>query len=398
LNGDGLADPSPGAFFTDGVVTCLALGSRQGVLGTDRGVVFSGVPHTVPIGGVTGLALFAQNGQDVAVATTQDGKAHCLLGSGETQWSWNAPLGPGEKLAFPSVASLKNGDAYMVVMTDRGRGFVLKHGESNAAVFGEGRTGDALSAPALGDVDGDGFFEIVAASSGRIWAFNHNGSVCDGFPIFLGTDSVRLSAPVLGDADGDAKADIVFTTTTATVEAFGSNGEKTDGFPLPLDGPSTVPPALADLDGDGRIELAAVSETGSLAVWNLKGAADASANPWPSFLHDPRHTAWTRLEGEVLHPGEEWMPSRRVYNYPNPNTGDYTVIRYRLEEPAEVEIRIFDLSGEPVHAMTGPGAARTENEAVWNLTGVSSGLYFCRVTAKGNRGEKSVVFKIAVIR
>jgi hypothetical protein len=238
----------------------------------------------------------------------------------------------------------------------------------------------------------------VTTSGGRILAFNHNGSPCDGFPVSFGTESIRLSAPVLGDVDGDSEPEIVFTSSGGTIEAFEPDGAKTEGFPLPLDGPSTVPPALADLDGDGRLELAAVSETGWLAVWNLPGTADAASNPWPCFLHDHGHTAWTRIPRDAPRTGEEWMPPRLVYNYPNPNTGDYTVIRYRLEEPAAVEIRIFGLSGELVHAMAGPGAAPADNEAVWNLNGVSSGLYFCRVTAAGVRGKQSVVFKIAVVQ
>ncbi len=99
-----------------------------------------------------------------------------------------------------------------------------------------------------------------------------------------------------------------------------------------------------------------------------------------------------------MSPGDNLMPRHLVYNYPNPTEGNFTTIRYRLEQPAQVWIRIFDLVGELVDEFAGPGEPQTENEKRWDLTGVESGVYFCRVRAKGDGWERAATIKIAVVK
>jgi hypothetical protein len=95
------------------------------------------------------------------------------------------------------------------------------------------------------------------------------------------------------------------------------------------------------------------------------------------------------------------MPTSLTYNYPNPaplDGNDYTTIRYRLEKPAKVEIVIYDLAGELIDRFAGPGEAPADNEAVWNLRKVDSGVYFCQVRAEGPGATRTVTIKIAVVK
>jgi M6 family metalloprotease-like protein len=60
------------------------------------------------------------------------------------------------------------------------------------------------SQPALGDIDGDGYLEIVVASDNKIFPYNYNGTIADNFPIIV--DRVNpvgwiKSSPVLVDVD-----------------------------------------------------------------------------------------------------------------------------------------------------------------------------------------------------
>ena len=55
------------------------------------------------------------------------------------------------------------------------------------------------------------------------------------------------------------------------LSAFRADGTMPPGFPLVLDSPVAGAPAAADMDGDGRPELAAVSSAGKLYVWSGGG-------------------------------------------------------------------------------------------------------------------------------
>ena len=92
------------------------------------------------------------------------------------------------------------------------------------------------------------------------------------------------------------------------------------------------------------------------------------------------------------------MPKERVYNYPNPNEEDFTIIRYYLTEESRVKINIFDLAGNRVQELLGPGLANTDNEIKWELSGIPSGVYLAAVEAKSGDRKESKIIKIAVIK
>lgn len=75
-----------------------------------------------------------------------------------------------------------------------------------------------------------------------------------------------------------------------------------------------------------------------------------------------------------------------VYNYPNPARGNWTTFRWYLDRPAEVSIRIFDLSGDLVDELniaTKPGY----NEVRWDLSDISPGVYNYIFKAECGDGE-----------
>ena len=91
------------------------------------------------------------------------------------------------------------------------------------------------------------------------------------------------------------------------------------------------------------------------------------------------------------------MPESRVYNYPNPNQGNYTTIRYYLNEAASVTIRIFDTAGTPVAHFGGPGTGQAHNEIRWDVRNVASGVYLCQVEAKNATQTVRKIIKIMVV-
>jgi hypothetical protein len=150
-----------------------------------------------------------------------------------------------------------------------------------------------FAAPALGDLDGDGRLDIVvAAMDQHIYVWKGDGSPVLGWPA-LARDfdepaprGARIvSMPALGDLNGDGALEVVVGTNevyngSGRVYAFTSEGTILPGWPVSVPsaipgGPQVLPlvgegvpsaPALADVDGDGALEIgiAAVGGPGLL--------------------------------------------------------------------------------------------------------------------------------------
>jgi len=92
------------------------------------------------------------------------------------------------------------------------------------------------------------------------------------------------------------------------------------------------------------------------------------------------------------------MPAESVYNWPNPNTGNYTNIRFYLHHPADVTVKIYNQLGDLVASFTKKGTAQADNEITWDLSAVESGVYFAEVAAAGGGMTERKIIKIAVIK
>ncbi|MBN2029560.1 VCBS repeat-containing protein [bacterium] len=386
--------------------------SDQVVYGTQSGsVVGVGCPEEfiwqqdLQNGPIAGLCQVEENDEIFIGVLTHYGQLFLLDSRGDinrnnpifSSEGWTCPAAARFRPDLPAWVQPNLSPFSLVTLANQGIGFIVDNA-NNIRSFGDGFLPENPSDPALGDIDGDGFMEIVVTAGSQIWSFNHNGSLSDYFPIPYFRRDISLSPPLLGDIDGDGHIDIVVTTSNGNVEAYHYDGTLVDGFPLSTGGSAVIPPVLLDLDGDGDVEIGAVSERSVLTVWDLAGRYDSEMVPWGSHLHDVAHTGMNPQRLQETAPSGSWMPTYLVYNYPNPTEGDYTTIRYRLEQPADIRIQIFDLAGELIDELTGPGEGQTENEVIWNLTDVESGTYFCQVQAKGVQGEKVVTIKIAVIK
>ena len=261
----------------------------------------------------------------------------------------------------------------------------------------------AVSGPVLGDIDGDGYLEITLTSSDKIYAYNWNGTPVSNFPITVShpgapTDLVD-SSPILGDVDGDGYPDIIVGTKNKQILAYNKDGKMVDGFPLSCGGGINSSPILVNLDKDSHAELLVASDDGFIYAWDLPGEYDPETNPWTQFGYDAGHT--NHFPKESLPPlppvAGELLPENSAYNYPNP-AEDQTRIRYFLREEAQVNIRIYDLSGMLVDEFSGPGEGRTNNERVLDCSKFASGVYLCRVEAKSKSENDVVFFKMAIVK
>jgi len=344
---------------------------------------------------VTGIAQFSILSPDTLVASTQDGKIHLLLFGETPLLLWTQSIHHEIKIS-PCTGHFGLGKTRESLHVFQ-NGFVFFNAIGQMESVSPVIFPQTVSSPALGDLDGDGELDIVLAGEGKIWAFHRNGALLSHFPISLGDVSLLLSDPVLGDVNGDGLLDILVSTSAGTLEAFGGNGKSVSGFPLPYgESPFPVPPTLAEIDGDSRIELVSISQK-ELVVWDLPGPFTEESVPWGCVRKDPAGTNQSRFQPREISPSGK-KSIRWAYNYPNPTYEDFTVIRYRLEMPAKVDIVIYDLAGETIAQFVGPGEALQENEVRWDLRKIESGVYFCEIRAKGQGKTETALIKIAVVK
>jgi hypothetical protein len=280
----GYSDPDG---YWDGVWATPAVGDIDGdgdleivYLGIDRflyawhhdGRLVSGWPIEIPVDG--GLSSPALGDLDL------DGLPEIVVGT-------MSPTGPNQSWKEATLWAVK-GDATLVP------GFPVRVEQI------------LLSSPALGDIDRDGYLEIVIASGygtpGRqnlVYAWNHDGTPVPGWPVEAPGASVVMAPPALGDIDNDGEIEIVVgcgngyqPDSCDKLYAWNPDGTLVNGFPMVLpsrmNSYTSMPysPVLADIDGDGKVEIlmGRLGDWGITVVNPIQGTYDLSSHQTPGGL------------------------------------------------------------------------------------------------------------------
>jgi hypothetical protein len=169
---------------------------------------------------------------------------------------------------------------------------VLNHPFTSAAFIGSGWTpASGLSRLSANDLTGDGFAEILAVrSDGALIAYYNNiGSNPGRMPYTTGTvigsGWQGFSTVTLGDVNGDGYADIIADRSDGTrwvyLNHYATNPGHlpfTSGVRIPLDGDDSAGLVAADLNGDGYTDLLGGS------WWNPNRTPAGNPSPFPAAV------------------------------------------------------------------------------------------------------------------
>jgi len=248
---------------------------------------------------------------------------------------------------------------------------------------------------ALSDIKKDGGNYIIQNNGQYVNALNLTGAMANRYPFQDEFYSTFYSSPLSVDINNDDAGDVITFTTDGKVLAIdGITGKVIDGFPISSGGKvSTIPVIFSE---NGKTVLALITEENQFICWTISQYNGKQF--WTEENGGPSNASLVEAanDAETI---TEYFPQSEAYNWPNPVYESTTNIRYYVSEDSDAEVTIFDLAGDLVAKLTGKGTGGFDNEIVWDVSDIQSGVYFAHLEVTSVSGKTDTkIIKIAVIK
>jgi hypothetical protein len=133
--------------------------------------------------------------------------------------------------------------------------------------------------PAVGDVDGDGYDEIIVGfgtttgdQARGVYVFSHDGQLEEGWP--RDTSHAMRCSPTLGDLDNDGIDDIIISASSGVHAYLSGSPDWFRSGSIPHDLQGYVTPAIVDLENDGQPEVLVIVSAAYHCVYAWRGNGD----------------------------------------------------------------------------------------------------------------------------
>jgi MYXO-CTERM domain-containing protein len=178
--------------------------------------------------------------------------------------------------------------------------------------------------PSLGDIDQDGVPDVIASGGSlnlaialqsksgggpsadnllAVWS-GKTGKMLPASPMVL-EDFTFFNSQAIADLDNDDYPEIITGSGGYFVHAWNGCGVEPTGWPKFTGQWMISTPAVGDVDGDHRLEVAIASRDGWLYLWHTQGRDDGIVE-WESFHHDNANT------GNLDTPLQQGTPGKKA--------------------------------------------------------------------------------------
>lgn len=320
-----------------------------------------------------------------------DGNFTAAIGAGYEYWDSNITgnaFSLSDSVLQTAVYKNSNAEYFSVVLLNGGEFNVINNDE----VISRFIISEEISHFSLADVGNDGNIYIITSAGGKQYVCNLEGAVKSEFPYEnLGADfaSVQLSA----DLNSNDKADIFSFSSNGVITAVTENGELHPAFPLSNGTAPSAPPIIIN---DNGLNLITINSDNYLSAWKLSSGNERIF--WSGAFADQFNSSFVESVSEAEFENN-FFPNQRAYNWPNPVYDSETFFRFYVSENSDVEINIFDLSGDLAATLDGNAVGGMDNEIAWDVSNIQSGGYFAHLKVQSISGRSAYkIIKVAVIK
>ena len=370
--------------------------------------------------------------------------AYCGEYEGQKLYAYGTSTGMVYVQDLGAVGSFKTGESFRVACTDLDRdgvNEVVAVGSKGLALaenvvrkekpfsflesYKRGATGMSglkheTSGIAIGDINGDGYPEIVFLGDNMVYALDRSGLPIAGFPVKISRGAPVygfFSDPILVDVTGDDEPEILVPSNEGLVYAFTGKGKQvTDGFPIAagsyedMDTSKVIQPMsifVANVVSDKKSkgpELYALHRDGVTAFRLRKASSDAAESD----------AAWTLPAGGNERTGffdaSKLAAVKKVsakdeisefFMFPNPVRGGKAKARFEVGAPAKnATIELYDITGLCVFKtkMSDVKQGRNQFENL-DLKDLGSDVYTARLKVKFESGKtKQKLYRVGVVK
>lgn len=360
-----------------------------------NGQLCAGFPLTLEGGAASGPSFvdLTGDGKPELLQGDKSGQLHAVDRGGKVVSGF--PITLGSPVTTSVSAGTLKGARALAVGTESGQVFVLDSKGRALPGFPVQTNFAVTGAPAFGDIDDDGRFDLVVASTDyRVYAVDEAGVTLRGFPLAAGFPN--YGAPALVDLDGNGVVDVAFASSDGNLYAVNGQGKALKGFPITLAPRLLGGVAAGDLDRDGKMDLVVAGTDGKLYARSASGGnlfgfpqklkGELTATPFLAvdrqgeviaFIGGPDGTfiaasarAKSTNPGEVAWAGQAHDPARSGRFFPNPSNYKELALTPAAplrEEPLKAAWKYLSLDGDPEsHA---PVSWTRDGKAVKELEG-----------------------------
>lgn len=389
------------------------------------------------------------------------GFIHILNDDGSTySTDWPVRL-PGTPAVTPSIGDIDNdGEKDIIVASTTVLYAFNLNGELKEGwPVNNPDTKFSFQSPILSDLDGDGTLEIIGASHGNspeYYIFRHNGTPYKAWPLFVPNREWTFSTPTLVEINGIKQILMsrpIKSTTTDMLYSWTEDGDLVDGFPIEKEGGLEGIISVADVDNDGEMELIFGSNRidtlgyGFIHAFNIDGSGEVEGFPlrpkgWTlmngaalgdidgdgqmdlsalsytlgldidsiylnvynlNVAYHPEMVLWNTYKGSNTRDGnlgmnivssnkETGITSLTISTYPNPTSSNAT-IQLSLSQKEKLTAQIFTAEGKLLMNLFDEFLQKGIHQKV--IPTLPQGIYFLKVT---NQHKKAIFHKIIAIK